>query len=260
MKRRWLTAVTVVGVAGSGGAAIAAVGGPTSLEPAATAPSATAAPNVFPVKATQTHGVESTATSMPESQTIVYQVGDAGSVTIVVDGATMTSGDVVPANGWAIVAITNGGTHTVVQLTDNERIVGFVADLVGDDVVVSVTNELAAGAPGSVPTTPVSVSIIDSDDSDDSATLTDESSEHPPLPATPPPVQSPPTTTPTSPPPPAATSTTSVVSSDDDEDHEDEVDDEDDEDDEDDADDADEDEAGDEHESHDSDSDGDSDD
>jgi hypothetical protein len=97
---------------------------------------------------------------------VTYQVGDAGSVEIDVVGTTMSAREVDPEDGWTVPATSDTGTHIDVQFTNGVRLVGFSADLVGGEVVVSVTNSLVPGAPGTVTTDPVPVSVVE-----DSSTL-----------------------------------------------------------------------------------------
>ncbi len=132
MNRKLLTGLTLATVVGTGGAAYATVAGPADITPAATA-----------------------ATS---GRTISYQVGDAGTVTVDVADSVLTSRGLLPAGGWTIGAMSNSDVHLDVQFANAERVVGFSADLVGTDVVVSVTNDRLPGAPG--PIDPLVVSVI----------------------------------------------------------------------------------------------------
>ena len=171
MNRKLLIGVTLASVAGTGGAAYATVAGPAEYAPA----SASAIPVVTSAESS-TSSVSATSTSIASStsaasstvpapvgaapRTISYQVGDAGTVTIdVVDGA-MASHELIPATSWSIMAMSNSGTHVAVQFTNSERVVGFAADLVGADVVVSVTNDRLPGAENLAAVDPLSVSVI----------------------------------------------------------------------------------------------------
>jgi hypothetical protein len=236
MNRKWLTGLTLAGVAGSGGAAFAAVG-ETATKPAPAPASVAQAVAQLPVvteasTATTASGgtaAETTDAPLPSIRTVTYQIGNAASLTIEIDGTQLTVREIDPSDGWSVAAISNSGVHVDVQFTDGTQIVGFVIDLVGSDPVVSVTNTLAPGASGPLSTDPVTVSSSDED----------SAPSNPPLAAIPPtmPETTPPTTTaivPMTPdtepapapavPSPAATTTTSAVvadESDDDAEHED---------------------------------------
>lgn len=157
MNRKLLTGLTLASVAGTGGAAYASVAEPADTTP----PAASAGPLVSAAETSTTAAATSTTTAAL-GRTISYQVGDAGTVTVEVAGSVMTSRGLIPANGWKIGAMSNSATHVDVQFANTERIVGFSADLVGADVVVSVTNDRLPGAPG--PVDPLVVSVIDGSD------------------------------------------------------------------------------------------------
>jgi hypothetical protein len=135
MNRKLLTGLTLASVASTGGVAFAAL-----AEPVGTTPSA-------PLSAAMTSAL-ATSTTNAAGRTISYQVGDAGMVTVDIAGTVLTSRGLVPAAGWNIAALSNSGTHIDVQFANAERIVAFHADLVGADVVVSVTNDRVPGVSG----------------------------------------------------------------------------------------------------------------
>jgi hypothetical protein len=181
MNRKLLIGVTLASVAGTGGAAYATVAGPAEHAPASTSavPVVTSAESsTSSVNATSTSIASSTSTSTSIAsstsaassavpapvgaapRTISYQVGDAGTVTIDVADGAMASHELIPATSWSIMAMSNSGTHVAVQFTNSERVVGFAADLVGADVVVSVTNDRLPGAESPAVVDPLSVSVI----------------------------------------------------------------------------------------------------
>lgn len=162
MNRKLLTGLTLATVVGTGGAAYATVAGPADTAPAAASagPLVTAGETSAPAATTSasaTAMVASTTAATP-GRTISYQVGDAGTVTVDVAESVLTSRGLVPAGGWTIGAMSNSGAHIDVQFANAERVVGFSADLVGTDVVVSVTNDRLPGASG--PIDPLVVSVI----------------------------------------------------------------------------------------------------
>ncbi len=139
MNKQLLTGLTIVGVAASAGVAYAGV----SVIHSASAEDAPA----------------STAPAQPVTRTIVYQVGGAGQVTINVAGDNLAVNGSAAAAGWSVVAASATGTHAEVQFTDGAQLVTFSADLVADDIAVSVTNSEAPGAT-TVPTGPIDVVVI----------------------------------------------------------------------------------------------------
>lgn len=158
MHRGWITGVAIAGALGTGGAAFAGVtSGIGNAEP--TTPSAAAA------GMTAQHDV-STAP-------VTYRVGPAGAVTLVGAGGSLTVASATPGTGWTVASISGPGARVEVEFTDSLQLVTFVADLNGDDVVVSLEN---VPAPGSTATTAMSVEIV----TPESVTA--------PMPATPPPM------------------------------------------------------------------------
>jgi hypothetical protein len=146
MNRKWLTGLALASVAGTGGVAYVALGAPEGGAAAAQAPAVS--PDTTTGEPSPSSAVMTTAAVAP-ARTLVYQVGDAGTVTVDVASATLTGRHLAPAPGWSVLEMSANGAHLELRLTDSHRIVGFVADLVGPEVVVSVTNSVA---PGSVDT------------------------------------------------------------------------------------------------------------
>ncbi len=109
-------------------------------------------------------------------------MGDAGTVTIDVADGAMASHELIPATSWSIMAMSNTGTHVAVQFTNAERVVGFAADLVGADVVVSVTNDRRPGASDPTTVDPLSVPAI-AGSTDETVTTSSEPSSTTPHPA-----------------------------------------------------------------------------
>lgn len=164
MNRKLLTGLTLATVVGTGGAAYATVAGPADTTPAAasagplvTAGDTSTSASAATTSTSATAAVAST-TAVTSGRTISYQVGDAGTVTVEVAESVLTSRGLVPAGGWTIGAMSNSGAHIDVQFANAELVVGFSADLVGTDVVVSVTNDRLPGALG--PIDPLVVSVI----------------------------------------------------------------------------------------------------
>ena len=157
MKRTLLIGVTVAGVAGVYGAAFAASTAPLD----GAAPTTTGLPTETSTAGATTAPTSSTATTVPThaSRTVTYQVGDAGTVTLKVDAGVLTTRQIQPAAGWTVASVSGSGAHTEVHFASSSRLVTFVADLVGDDVVVSVLNKLVPGSTGPAPA-PITVSIV----------------------------------------------------------------------------------------------------
>lgn len=148
MNRKLLTALTVASVAGTGGAAYATVAGP------ATSPTQ-GLTDASPISKPRTIAEVATAVAT------TYRVGDAGSVTMEVAAGAMSTRSVEPAAGWAVTSMSNSATHAVIVFQNAERVVGLTADLVGGQVVVSVTNDRLPGNTGEAPIDPLIVSVVD---------------------------------------------------------------------------------------------------
>ncbi len=140
MNKQLLTALTIFGVAGSAGAAYAGVS-VISNASAESAPSASATP-------------------MPVTRTIVYQVGAAGQVTIAVSNDNLAVSGSVAGTGWTVVGASATGQHAEVQFTDNVQLVTFAADMVDHNVTVSVTNVAAPGVATTGVPVQVDVSVL----------------------------------------------------------------------------------------------------
>lgn len=144
MNRAWITGLALAGAAGSAGAAFAGVAAGTDF----------AAPETQPV------GTPAGIIT-PHDRTVDYQVGAAGTVSVSVAGGSLTVVAAAGGTGWTLIGATAPGAHVEVQFTDSLQLVTFAADLVGDDVVVAVTNLAAPGAPATtVAATPMSVTVI----------------------------------------------------------------------------------------------------
>ena len=133
MNRKWITGLTLAGVVGSGGAAFAgiAAGGDGHQESSPT----TAQANL---------GV--TADGTVTGRTVSYQVGAAGSVTLTVTDGALTVTGTSATTGWTVLGIAGAGTHAEVQFADALQLVTFAADLVGDEVTVTVATEALPAA------------------------------------------------------------------------------------------------------------------
>lgn len=141
MNRSWITGLTLASVAGSGGAFAAA-----------------ASSHDAPVAAQLQTGIPAGQfVQAAQGRTVNYQVGVAGTVTLSIADGVLTVTDATVGTGWTTVTTVGVGTHVEVQFTDALQLVTFGADLVGNDVVVALTN---VPAPGVVPeTTPAAVDV-----------------------------------------------------------------------------------------------------
>lgn len=154
MKHKLLTGLSLASVAGTGGVAFAGVlGPPSNAQSIPTAQALTTADTSAIGPATST----STSTS-PLGRSVIYQVGDAGWVTVDIAPTSIALRSTTPQSGWTVVAATTNGTRINVRFTDTRRIVGVDVGLVNSAVTVSATNDLASGSVSSVAATPVSVS------------------------------------------------------------------------------------------------------
>jgi len=146
MNKSMLLAVTLTGVTTSAGAAYAGVSVMQSDPSTATVPTTPATDSVAPVA--------------PVDRTVTYQVGTAGTVTITVAGGVLQVAGASAGAGWSVGATSASGSHAEVQFTDGVQLVTFIADLVGNDVIVSLSNELASDVTTTAPTQ-FDVTIID---------------------------------------------------------------------------------------------------
>lgn len=150
--------LSLASVAGTGGVVFAGV-----LRPPSNAHSVPTAPALTTASDTSAIGpATSTSTSTsPLGRPVIYQVGDAGWVTVDIDATSIALRSTMPQSGWTVIAATTNSSHINVQFTDTRRIVGVDVGLVGSVVTVSATNVLAAGSVSSVAATPVGVSADD---------------------------------------------------------------------------------------------------
>jgi len=187
MKKAWLTSITVAGIAGSGGAAFAGV---NAIQHA----SAESAPST-----------NQQAEAGHHARTVSYQIGDAGVVTLTSDGSVLTVTESLASADWSLVSGSAPAAHVEVQFTDGQQLVTFLADQVGDDIVVSLTNVEAPGATTTTAPVPMQVTVISQSGGEHSA---------------PKPAPKPPTVTTAHVNPPAAATTTAPSSHEDDDDDE----------------------------------------
>ena len=142
MNRSWITAVTLATVAGSG-AAFTGVVANSHDAPA----KAEALTPVVPEALVRTD-----PTTTTPARSLNYQVGAAGVANLSIANGALTVNSATASAGWTLVSSSGPGTHIDVQFSDGTQVVTFVADLVGNDVVVvSVTN---AADPAAVAMTP----------------------------------------------------------------------------------------------------------
>ena len=91
MKRTWITGLTIVGIAGTGGAAFAGMSNDAPLPP--------------PFSGDTQQATDSTAATPPEHTT--YQIGPVGTVTVERDGGVLKIERVTIGDGWSLVAPTS---------------------------------------------------------------------------------------------------------------------------------------------------------
>jgi hypothetical protein len=154
MNRTWITGLTLATVAGSGGAFVGVAAGSQDA-PAAAQPQSLIKESALlqPVQTAQT-------TPATPSRTVNYLVGAAGAVTLTVANGSLTVNQTAVGAGWAVAGSTAPGTHVEVQYTDTLQLVTFAADLVGNDVVVSVTNVPVPGTLTTAAAEPITITEI----------------------------------------------------------------------------------------------------
>ena len=140
MRRRLLTGLSLASVAGTGGIAFASM-----LRPPDVAQSAPLEQVTAPDAVATTAGSADPSTS-PAVRSVTYQVGDAGWVTVDATTTTIAVRSSTPQADWRVAASSASAGHISVQFTDGRRIVGVDVGLVGSDLIVSATNELAPGS------------------------------------------------------------------------------------------------------------------
>lgn len=141
MNKAWITGLTLAGVAGSAGAAFAGIAADSQGGSAVEAQGLAA----------------ETSTTEAAAQTATYQVGAAGTVTLTAANGAITVDSALPGAYWTLVGYGTPAAHVEVQFADAAQQVTFVADLLDDDVVVSVTN---VPAPGATTTSSIEVTRI----------------------------------------------------------------------------------------------------
>ena len=184
MNRSWITGLTLASVAGSGGAfAVAASSNDTPV-----------------VAQSQAFVKASEFVQTPQSRSINYQVGTAGTVTLTVTNGTLAVASTTFSTGWSVATTTALGSHVEVQFTDAAQLITFGADLVNNEVVVALTNVPAPGAVAAAAPAPLDVTLVDPPST---ATATPK-----PRPATPRPAAVQPTARPATAQPPKPSATT----------------------------------------------------
>ncbi len=133
MNRKWITGLTLAGVVGSGGAAFAGIAagddGGQASSPAATQANL---------------GV--TADGTVTGRTVSYQVGAAGTVTLTIADGALTVTGTSATTGWTVLGVAGAGTHAEVHFGDALQLVTFAADLVGDEVTVTLATDARPAA------------------------------------------------------------------------------------------------------------------
>lgn len=117
--------------------------------------------------------VTSVAPTVDDStgESVIYQIGDAGEVTVLTDSSSLEIESVTPADGWTVAASDESGGRVQVQLANPTMTVTFTASLVRGVVVTSIESAAAE-------TTSTSTDMIidDSSSSDDQGS--DDYQEH----------------------------------------------------------------------------------
>ncbi len=115
--------------------------------------------------------------SVLTSTQALYQIGDAGLVTLDTAGNVLTVVSVAPNSGWTVVKTENyTATDIEVKLQSGNTIIEFRANLQAGVITTSVESKIV-GDGGNGGTTPASGSIDDDDDGDDDSGHEDESDD-----------------------------------------------------------------------------------
>jgi hypothetical protein len=133
MNRSWITALTLAAVAGSGAAFTGVIANSNDTHAIAASPTLFNQPEAL-----------AAAPQAPAPQITSYQVGAAGIATLASNNGSLTIDTAVANGGWTVSGTSGPGTHVDVQFTDGTQLVTFGAELVGTEVVVSLTNVSAA--------------------------------------------------------------------------------------------------------------------
>jgi len=147
MNKAWITALSIAGIAGSAGAAYAGLsvnnneGAPAEAQGLPAVSVTTLAP--MPAAADAPAASPATAT---------YQVGAAGTVTVVNENGIVSVQSAMPSPGWTVQGYTSPAGHVEVRFANALQTLTFNADVVDGTMVASF-----AEAPA-VPTTDVPVS------------------------------------------------------------------------------------------------------
>ncbi len=146
MNRVWVTGLTIAGVVGTGGAAMAGLSD-SPIEPSISPPRA-----AVPV-ALVADTIGSAATSI-----ISYQVGPVGTVTISYGATGATVTEATPAVGWTVTSASAVGNHVEIVFAGATQTVTFGADLVNGELIPAVSSVPVAGAPAPAP---ITVTVIE---------------------------------------------------------------------------------------------------
>lgn len=151
MGRTWMTGIAIVGVIGSGSAAIAGVVRSEVIG----VDEAGASPAVTPPPATD--GPLTTWITEGSPDVTTYDVGGAGWVDLAVGDASMTVEHAAAAAGWSLLEITGDATAVQVRFTDAVSVVTFEARLVDGSVTTGVAQVATELDP--VPATDADVTV-----------------------------------------------------------------------------------------------------
>jgi hypothetical protein len=135
MNRSWITALSLAAVAGSAGAFSGVIANSNGDAPTAAAQSPASVSELAFVRAEP---------QAPTTRTATYQVGGAGTATLSIANGSLVITSAAPGSGWGITSTSAPGSHVELQFSDGAQLVTFGANLVGNDVAVSVTNVLAS--------------------------------------------------------------------------------------------------------------------
>lgn len=156
MNKAWITALSIAGIAGSAGAAYTGLsadandGGPVEAQGLPAAPVTTLAAIPTPV-----------GSPTADPATATYQVGAAGTVTVVNTNGVVSVQSAMPSPGWTVLGYTSPAGHVEVRFANPLQTVTFNADVVDGTMVASLAEAPTAptievpttAAPAEAPTT-----------------------------------------------------------------------------------------------------------
>lgn len=153
----FITAASVVLVLIAATAAIAAnlgiLSSGTAINQVGTLTVAATAPSVAPpANLRRVDDPEATTPTMPETgpigETLVYAVGDGGTMTLVKSNSMLTITDITPSQGWQAVALREGVLVEAGFLSSDGQVLRFLAQVDASGTVQTLVDDLTPSTVG----------------------------------------------------------------------------------------------------------------